>query len=176
MTKPETLPTFTGLLLHREPTQGYSFFVPNGWHCLKLPDNGKTVLYAPATSDPFTFFSANLTNLEVEVTPDDLPDLRRGFLRGLRSLPGSRVKLLEATAVGQLVNLEAYHAYREDDVARKRWVRLLYLGSRQARLVAQGATRADFDYWLPMFNQSMRTFRFGDWGLDAGIPADDWEP
>ena len=32
---------------------------------------------------------------------------------------------------------------------------------------AQGATPAEFDYWEPMFFETMRTFRFGDWWADV---------
>jgi hypothetical protein len=34
------------------------------------------------------------------------------------------------------------------------------------RLVAQGATVEQFDYWLPMFYEAMRTFQFGDWAVE----------
>jgi hypothetical protein len=46
--------------------------------------------------------------------------------------------------------------------ARTRWVRLLYQGRTQVRLVAQGASAHVFGYWEPMFFEAMRTVHFGD--------------
>jgi hypothetical protein len=168
-------PSFTGLIVHREPALGYSFLVPEGWERGEvLGTEGTAVLYAPSVEESFTSFSAEGRDLGVEVVAEDLADLRRGFLRGLRQLPDARVKLLDAAAIGRLVTLEAHQTYREGDLVRKRWVRLLYQGTVQVRLIAQAASVDKFDYWLPMFYESMRTFRFGDWAADAGIIADDW--
>jgi hypothetical protein len=174
LTQPASRPRFTGLLLHREPPLGYSFFVPDGWHRVDLLAEGASVRYAPSADDPFTGFSALGRDLGVEIAPRDLRDLRAGFLRGLRQAPRSRVKLLDAAAIGRLITLEAHHTYRDGENVRKRWVRLLYQGTVQVTLVAQAATVEAFDYWLPMFYESMRTFRFGDWALDAGVAAEDW--
>jgi hypothetical protein len=52
-------------------------------------------------------------------------------------------------------------------VTPKRWVRLIYRDSLQVRLVGQAATIEQFDYWLPVFFQTIRTFRFGDWAAEA---------
>jgi hypothetical protein len=155
---------------------GYSFLVPEGWQRGEvLGAEGTAVLYTPSVEEAFTSFSAEGRDLGVEVVAGDLADLRRGFLRGLRQLSGARVKLLDATAIGRLVTLEAHQTYRDGDRVRKRWVRLLYQGTVQVRLIAQAASVDEFDYWLPMFYESMRTFSFGDWATHAGIIADDWK-
>jgi hypothetical protein len=168
-------PSFTGLLVHREPALGYSFLVPDGWHRSELLGAvGPAILYAPSTEETFTSFSVEGRDLGVEVAASDLADLRAGFLRGLRKVPRSRIKLDDAVAIGRLVTLEAHQTYREGNVTRKRWVRLLYQETIQVRLIAQAATIAEFDYWLPMFYESMRTFQFGDWAVTAGVAADDW--
>jgi hypothetical protein len=170
------LPSFTGLIVHRELALGYSFLVPEGWHRAEvLGAVGTAVLYAPSSEETFTSFSAEGRDLGVEVTGADLTDLRRGFLRGLRRLPGSRMTLLDAAAIGRLITMEAHQSYRDGGQLRKRWVRLLYQGTVQVRLIAQAATVAEFDYWLPMFYESMRTFQFGDWAAEAGVIADDWK-
>jgi hypothetical protein len=170
------LPSFTGLLVHREPTLGYSFLVPDGWQRGEfIGAEGTAALYAPSTPEMFASFSVEGRDLGVEITSADLPDLRAGFLRGLRTLPGARVTLVDATAIGRLISLEAHQTYRDDQNVRKRWVRLLYQGTVQVRLIAQAATVQEFDYWLPMFYESMRTFQFGDWALAAGVAADDWQ-
>lgn len=171
-------PSFTGLLLHREPRLGYSFFVPSGWHRQEVEGaNGvdtATVMYVPSLDDPLTGFSAEGRDLGLEVTSDDFPAVQAGFLSGLRKMHQSRLESHEGESIGPLITLEARHTFRDGKETRKRWVRLLYQRSLQVRLVAQGSTVEEFEYWLPMFFESMRTFRFGDWGVDMGIPADDW--
>ena len=171
-------PSFTGLLLHREPRLGYSFFVPDGWHRQDVEGavglESPTVMYVPSLDDSLTGFSVEGRDLGLEVTSDDFPSLQAGFLSGLRKMPRSRLESHEGESIGPLITLEARHTFRDGSVTRKRWVRLLYQRSIQVRLIAQGSTVEEFDYWLPMFFESMRTFRFGDWGIDVGVPADDW--
>ena len=128
---------------------------------------GSGVIYAPALDDAATSFSAEGRDLGLSVAAEDLPALRTGFLRGLRALTGSVLESSEAETIGPLITMEARHTFLQEGHARKRWVRLLYQGSTQVRLVAQGASVEQFHYWLPMFYESMRTFRFGDWGVGA---------
>ncbi len=166
--------SFSGLLVHRQPELGYSFFVPDGWHRLELVGaTGPAALYAPSRDDTFTFFSAEGRDLGIDVTAADLSTLRAGFLQGLRQLPGSRLSQVEAEAIGRLISLEARQTYRDGAITRKRWVRLLYQGAVQVRLLAQAATVEEFNYWLPAFYMSMRTFRFGDWAREAGLIVED---
>lgn len=171
----EARPSFTGLLLHREPTLGYSFFVPDDWHRLAVDgDDGRGVLYAPSIDDPFTSISVVARDLGVEARASDLPDLRAGFRRGLRQFPKPRIESVEAEAIGNLITIEGRHTYHEGAATRKRWVRLLYQGKLLVRVVAQAASVDEFAYWEPMFYQTIRTFRFGDWAADVGVVAEDW--
>jgi len=175
MTDVSSGPFFTGLLVHRDPKFAYSFFVADGWHRLEMEHAEHGVIYAPDPAIASTSFSAEARDLGTDVGADDLPALREGMLRGIGHLPGSRLEWSEAEAIGRLLTLEARHTYGDPAQPRgsrsKRWVRLLYQGSTQVRLVAQGATVSEFDYWMPMFYQSMRTFRFGDWAADMGAPG-----
>jgi len=164
--EPRPLPAFTGLIVHRDPGLGYSLLVPDDWYLLEL-EGGSGVLYAPDRNDPLTGLAVEGRDLGTKVRPADLPTLRSGFLRGLRKLPGSRIEHHEAQAIGQLITLEARHTYRDGDALRKRWVRLLYQGRVQVRLVAQAATVEAFEHWEPMFYEAMRTVRFGDWWADV---------
>ena len=171
MIVPTERPSFTGLLLHRDRAVGYSFFVPVGWHRMELEsEGGSGVIYAPQPDDALTSFSAEGRDLGTTLAAEDLPALRDGFLRGLRRLPRSHIESSEAEAIGHLITMEARHTFRDGNQTRKRWVRLLYQGSLQVRLVAQGESVAQFHYWLPMFYESMRTFQFGDWAAElAGL-------
>jgi hypothetical protein len=85
----------------------------------------------------------------------------------LRQLPGCRIEQQEDAAIGALLTLEARLTYRQDEAVRKRWVRLLYQGRTQVRLVAEGSSEERFGYWEPMFLTAFRTVRFGDWWSEA---------
>jgi hypothetical protein len=159
-------PAFTGLVVHRDPSVGYSLLLPDGWQRIDLPEDGGT-LYRPDLDDPTTGLEVNGVDLGAEVGSSDLPAIRRGFLAGLRQLPGCRIEQQEDTAIGGLLTLEAQLTYRQDEATRKRWVRLLYQGRTQIRLVAEGSSVERFGYWEPMFVTAFRTVRFGDWWAEA---------
>lgn len=161
-------PVFTGLIVYRNPQYRYSLFYPEGWYQVDLAvEAGQAVAFRPSADDPITSLTVEARNLGTSVSADDLPTLRRGFLAGLRKLRRSAIEHHEDYAVGDLIGLEARHTFQQGATRRKRWVRLLYEGSTQVCLVAQGATIEKFEYWLPMFNEAMHTFRFGDWWVDA---------
>ena len=168
MSDPRPPPAFTGLLVHREPRYGCSLLIPEGWQRRELvSEHGSGVVFLPDPADEVTSFSFEGRDLGLEVGPDDLAALRSGFLAGLRKLPGCKLAQHEAEAIGRLITMEARLTFRDGAARRKRWTRLLYQGRIQVRLVAQGATPAEFDYWEPMFFQSMRTFRFSDWWAEV---------
>ena len=161
-------PAFTGLVVHREPRYGCSLLIPEGWQRRELvSEHSSGVVFLPDPADEVTSFSFEGRDLGLEIGPDDLAALKSGFLAGLRKLPGCKLARHEAEAVGRLITMEARLTFREGAALRKRWTRLLYQGRVQVRLVAQGATPAEFDYWEPMFFQTMRTFRFADWWADV---------
>jgi hypothetical protein len=161
-------PAFTGLVVHREPRYGCSLLLPDGWTKLELEsEHGSGVVFLPDPADEATSFSLEGRDLGLKVGRRDLRALESGFLAGLRQLPGAELERHEAEAVGQLITMEARLTFREGEALRKRWVRLLYQGRVQLRLVGQGSSVEEFDYWEPMFFQAMRMVRFGDWWADA---------
>jgi len=155
-----SLPSFTGLQVVHDARLGFSILIPDGWQRLDVSDSSAD-FYAPDPADLLTGLAIEGRDLGTEVQPGDLATLRRGFLRGLREVAGSKVESREAEAVGRLISLEARHTFRDGDVIRKRWVRLLYQGRAQVRLIAQAATVEQFDYWEPMFYTAIRTAHFG---------------
>jgi len=60
------------------------------------------------------------------------------------------------------VGIDAVQTYDEHSVRRKRWIKLLYKGSTQARLIAQGATVEEYDRLRLLFAPCVTTFMFGD--------------
>jgi hypothetical protein len=159
-------PAFTGLVVHRDPDIGYSLLLPDGWHGFDLAA-GDGKFYAPEPNDMQTGFEAAGQRLDIEVQASDLPAIRRGFFAGLRQLPSCKIESREAVSISRLITLEARLTFLDGEQVRKRWVRLLYQGHAQVRLVAQGATPELFNYWEPMFFTAMRSVRFADWWSDA---------
>ncbi len=159
-------PSFTGLVVHRDQVIGYSLLIPEGWQRFDL-EAGDGVFFAPTLDSRETGLEVAGRDLGTDVQPDDLAIIQRGFLTGLQRLPDCQIESREAESIGRLLTLEARFTFRDGDVVRKRWVRQLYQGRVQVRVVAQGATPDAFGYWEPMFTTMMRTIRFGDWWSDA---------
>ena len=147
--------------------------IPEGWERRELlSEHGTGVVFLPDAADEATSFSFEGRDLGLEVGRADLGALKSGFLAGLRKLPGCKLAHHESEAVGRLITMEARLTFRQNGALRQRWIRLLYQGRVQVRLVAQGSTATEFDYWEPMFFHTMRTFRFADWW--AEVNGVDW--
>ena len=176
MSIPTEGPFFTGLLVHRDLRYRYSFLFTEGWHDYELEsDGGRGRIFAPRPDDITTSFSTEARDLGTEVTGDDLETLRDGVEEGLRQLPELVIEKREGEAIGTLVTLEYWFTFREAETGliRKRWLRLAYQGQIQVRLIAQGASPEEFTYWLPVFNQAIRTFQFADWW--AEMTGNSWQ-
>lgn len=156
---PRKRPVFKGLSLHKEPYLGFSFFRPLDWHRFEWTDERQGVLFGPHVADNATLLGVAVQDLDLTVTAADIPALHNGFLDAIRQLPDSQIEWQEQWQVGDLIGLEAKYTFREGEETRKRWVRVLYQDTRQLTVTAQGATVADYEYWLPMFYQSIMTFR-----------------
>jgi hypothetical protein len=160
------------LRVYESARWGYEWRVPDVWYERALDvEDGEGVLFAPDPEDLSTFLSIELRDLGTEVTVEDLPNLKWGFLRGLRSVTGSRLLHTDSFASEFSIGVEAIQTYAAadegGDVRRKRWIRLLYKDSRQARLIAQGATIREFDRLQPLFAPCVTTFMFSYRPADA---------
>lgn len=154
-TTQSTTPSFKGLLWYRQ--QHFSFFIPNDWHQTNWQDNREGVIFVPKTDDNHTLFAVEVKDLGTEITPDDLPYLSKGFMDGIKQLPEGQIEDKKESVVNKLIELQAKYTFLEDGETRKRWVRVLYRGTRQHTFTAQGKTIEDYDYWLPMFFEAMMT-------------------
>jgi hypothetical protein len=151
------------LKYYRDRKHGFSMVYPEPWHVYELRDR-EGRMFSERPNDFGTCLSVEITELPTQVTAEDLPTLRQGFIKGLRSAPGSRILRKDDYDVGWAIGLEAVQLFDERDERRKRWVRVLYKGEHQYRLVAQGRTAEEFDRWLSDFKPAMTAFRF-----DGGI-------
>lgn len=148
-------PAFKGLSWYRE--QYFSFFVPIDWHKVEWPDERQGIIFAPMQDDNYTLFAVEVIDLGTVVTSDDLPYLSKGFFDGIKQLPDRKIESKKENVTGKLVQLEAKYTFLENGETRKRWVRVLYHGTRQVTITAQGKTSEAFDYWMPMFFEAMMT-------------------
>jgi hypothetical protein len=181
MTERAAVPSFTGLEIYRDLTYRYSLLYPLGWHQLELEsEDGAGVILSPVADDIANNLSIEARDLGVTITPEDLDTIREGFREGIASLPDVVIEAEDEFAIGDTISTEATVTYRDGDATRKRRVRLVYKGSTQVRLIAQAASPADYDYWLPMFNQMIRTFQYADWWAEitgfAWLPSMQMDP
>lgn len=159
----------TDLKYYRDRRHGFSMLYPEPWHVFDLADQeGRR--FSERADEFGTCISVEITELPTAITAEDLPVLKRGFLKGLRSAPGSRIVRQDAYDVGWAVGVEAVQLFDEGGERRKRWVRVLYRGRHQYRLVAQGRTAAEYARWLNEFKPAMTAFRF-DGGIAPAEPA-----
>jgi hypothetical protein len=125
-------------------------------------EDGYGLIFTPDPEDTTTALSVEMRDLGTEVTPDDLSDLVQAFLAGLDAVPGSYVEQHQAFANEFAIGIEAVQTYDgpdgPNDQRRKRWIKLLYKGSVQARVIAQAATVEQYDRLRLLFAPCMTTF------------------
>jgi hypothetical protein len=156
------LPLPNVLSVYRNDHWGYSLRRPDAWHERELDvEDGQGVLFTPDVDDLQTALSVEVRDLGTEVVAEDLADLERGFLRGLRSVSGSRLEQHEAFATEFAIGIDVVQTFADAGQRRKRWIRLLHKGSVQARVIAQSATVEEFDRLRPLFAPCVSTFMFG---------------
>ncbi len=151
------LPAISGLRWHRH--QYFSFFVPDNWYRSNTDGSSTRVIYSPNPEDNATLFAVDLQELGTALVPDDLEVLAEGFFERVARLPDVDILTRKMKASGSIVEMEAKYTFSEAGATRKRWTRVLYQEARQIALNAQGATPEIYDYWLPMFFESMSTAR-----------------
>ena len=149
-------PAFTALQQYRDRKWRFEFWYPAEWQPLDFAGGREGVILTPE-GDPATSFSIEAKDIGMKVGQNDLNLLDSGFLQGLRLLPGCKIEKHESWTAGTLVGLEAKYTFEEAGATRKRWVRLLYEGSRQFHCVAQGADADEYAYWEPMLYEAMAT-------------------
>ena len=151
------------LQIYRNEAWDYTIRRPEPWQQLELEipaSQGQGVVFAPDPEQLATALSVEMTDLGTEVTPDDLPDLEEAFLAGLRAVPDSEILESQSYANEFWIGIDAVQTYVDDGQRRKRWIRLLFKGSRQARVIAQGATVEVYDRLQPVYAPCMTTFVF----------------
>lgn len=148
-------PAIKGLTWHRH--QYYSFFTPNDWHRFAWSDDREGEIYGPDPDDPYTVFAVSLIPLDTAVKADELDILAEAFFGTIEQLPEACIEERKQQVAGKLRELEVKYTFSEQGETRKRWVRAFFHHTRQITMTAQGATLEKYDYWLPIFFQTMMT-------------------
>lgn len=152
-------PFYTGMTLHPCEKGGFSLWVPSDWYKYDLQEGHVGMLFSPYPDDINTSLMAEKHQMKVKVKEDDAPILREGFLDGINALPGVEIESQSESISDTLTIFEARYTFLEGDARRKRWVKVVFWGRAQLLLVAQGRTIEDFEYWLPMFYNTMMTVK-----------------
>jgi len=153
-------PLIRGLTNHVDKEGGYAIWLPSYWYRLEMLDGRRGAIYTPYADRHDTCLSAEKCRLEYSVVPKDMPVLRKGFAAGLASLPDVEIEWQDETITSSLSFFEARFTFLEGHQRRKRWTRVSYWGNGQLILIAQGATPEEFEYWLPVFFNTIMTVEF----------------
>lgn len=150
-------PAYTGMTMHKDDKGGYAVWLPSDWFQFKLRRHHRGMLFSPYQDDINTSFLVEKRKLKVSVTPEDMDILREGFQHGIMELPGVEIESQDEHLSESINFFEARFSFLEGENRRKRWVRNIYWGDGQLIMIAQGRTVEDFDYWLPMFYNTIVT-------------------
>jgi hypothetical protein len=115
------------------------------------------MMFSPYSDDINTSILAQKRKLKYAVKTDDLIMMRDAFEEGIKALPGVEIESVDAAYTTSINFFDARFTFLEGDIRRKRWVRNIYWTESQLVLTAQGRTVEDFDYWLPMFFNTITT-------------------
>jgi len=149
-------PVYTGLRRYVSGG-GYAIWYPMGWREIPMTGEHKGIILAPYPDHVNTCIAAEKIILPLEVKKEDALTLKKGFEVGIKALEGAEIEMIEDSITNNLVLLDARYTFLENGVRRKRWTRNLYWNEAQLVLLAQGQTVEDYDYWLPVFYNSLMT-------------------
>jgi hypothetical protein len=150
-------PVYTGMKLHPYAKAGFAVWLPSDWHKRDLKPKHVGMLFSPYADDINTCILIEKHKLKVKVNPEDADVLRAGFQQGLMALPGIEIEWTDEKITETILIFEARYTFLEGEERRKRWTRNIYWGEGQLVMIAQGRTPEDFDYWLPMFFNTITT-------------------
>lgn len=159
MAEPRTgQPLYHGMFKHLDAKGSYAVWLPMGWTEVKMGKGHQGAAFFPEPDAPNTYFSCESFKLRVSVAESDVPVLREGFSAGLQAVPGIEIESQDESVTPTLIAFDARFTFNEGEARRKRWVRNIYWGKLQMVFIAQGSSPEEFEYWLPMFYQTMMTF------------------
>ncbi|MCL4504737.1 MAG: hypothetical protein M1434_05495 [Chloroflexi bacterium] len=157
MTERQGVPFYTGMRYYVTEKWGFAIWLPSDWYEFQMDKGHKGVIFSPHKDDTDTCLSVEKFTLKISIKDADIPILRKGFHDGVNALPGVEVEKFDESLSTTINFFEARFTYLDNEVRRKRWIRNVYWGNGQLVMIAQGKDTADFDYYEPMFFNTMYT-------------------
>lgn len=159
--KKKSEPIYTGIKSYPDKEGGYSVWLPSDWRKIDMVEGRRGWVFTPNKDNFDNCFIAEKITLDYVTTPDDKDILFEGFEEGIKNFPEVEIEETNSQSGEHAIILEAKFTFSEDGQRRKRWVKSLYWGEGNLVLMAQGATVEEYEYWLPMFYNTMNTYELG---------------
>ena len=154
-------PVYHGMRKFADIEGGYGVWLSSEWFFHEMTNGHRGAIFTPYEEDLNTCFACEKVVLKYKTTQEDAQILREGFEEGVLSLPGVEVEKFDQSVTNTLMIFDAIFSFDEEGQRRKRWVRNVYWGEGQLILLAQGTTPEEFEYWRPMFFNTMLTAEVG---------------
>lgn len=151
-------PKFTGIETYPDRLGRYTIRFPSDWHRFDLDHGRDGVLMAPSATNTATYVAVWVDKLEFQATAEDADDLSEAFDKGLAQLPELFIIASENLVVGNLVKLERFYTFRDNDMIRKRKVWAMYVADWLMVVTYQGESVEEWEHWYAMANQSFFHF------------------
>jgi len=150
-------PRYTGVHLQADEEEGFAVWLPSGWEAAEKEPGVPGTMYLPNPLDPETFLRVERLQLPAPIQAVDSETLLQAFLAELTALPGFELESEESWAGDYVVILDARFTFDHEGLRHKSWIRRASYGCMQYTLTAQGIDAVEFEYWLPMFYNMIKT-------------------
>jgi hypothetical protein len=154
-------PVYTGIRKYYDEDAGYAVWLPHEWRQIDMVEGHRGWIFTPYADRYDTCFMCEKITLDFKVTPEDLDILTEGFEAGIKSMPDAIIEDTRYETGKMVVILEVKFSFTENGVTRKRWVKSLYWGEGNLVMIVQGANAEEYDYWMPMFFNTMNSYEVG---------------
>jgi len=154
-------PVYTGATEYVNREGAYGIWYPSNWRQIDMTGDHKGAIFAPFPDHIDTCIAVEKIMLPYKVVHGDLPTLRQGLKEGLDALPGIEIESFEESLPGTMVLVDVKYSFLEGEAQRKRWLRVLYWAEAQLNVIAQGQSVKDYEFWMPVFFNTMMTIDLG---------------
>jgi hypothetical protein len=161
----EAIPPSPGLVLLQSETARYTVWRPGDWQMNAFVyDDSSSTMVMPGARYPGAYFAIVVTETGLDTSVDRLQRRSEAFDSLAHALPNTQIEWQSRTYVGNMLVFDAQLTSRDDtsDVEAKRWVRQIYVGTRQYWLVAAASSPEEFAILEPDFLAMMVTFQPAD--------------
>jgi hypothetical protein len=156
-------PPLAGLMALRIDAFGYNLWRPSGWRLSYLDPREDSMQYSVLTPDPRSsqtnYFLIEASDTGKVQTSDDLLAIANTFNERVQALPNVQVQWQARWRSANVIGFDARYTYSDGDALSMRWMRALYVGTRQYFLIAEASSPEEYDRMSPLFLAMMVTFR-----------------